>query len=452
MRYVFLAFLLILCIAGVAQVTVQHELIGAPGAVGRASAAESVSDGTNTSTAAQVAAAVAAGHTQGTDQGLDTGGANAVTAADVKTAVGQAGTAHGWGDHAAAGYAASASTNAGELAAIEHFGAIAMRVSEYVDSGSYLPSFANASGFFDSLYSTGVVSGGSVVLDTSQSVIFNVVRTLPSRRSVSSGSGTNADQLFANPADTNTWGTAVITAGVNPGTAENAWDNDNDVWSCTATDATGYTQVALEERRRVVPQSYGITPDSSTNNLPKAFEFLVSQNGTDWTQLDAQTGLTTGWTAGVTRTFTLSPVPSTAYRYVKVHFTEFHNGTQADIRYCRVAGSAVCLPSLVTNAMEAGTEPTRVTQLVHVANRGGAVGNTDWKAYVSKNDGATWEELTMVKVSTVTYSGGFADEVWSSGTYYPVTTGDKTVRHKLEMMQTDSPKWVDFSTWQGVWR
>jgi hypothetical protein len=62
---------------------------------------------------------------------------------------------------------------------------------------------------------------------------------------------------------------------------------------------------------------YGIVPFySGAVYPPTAFVFAGSNNGTDWTQLDSRTGLTTGWSQNTMRTFDFSN--TTAYLYYRL--------------------------------------------------------------------------------------------------------------------------------------
>jgi len=57
---------------------------------------------------------------------------------------------------------------------------------------------------------------------------------------------------------------------------------------------------------------------------PSAFVFAGSNNGTDWTQLDSRTGLTTGWSQATFRNFDFSN--ATAYLYYRLTISAGTNG------------------------------------------------------------------------------------------------------------------------------
>ena len=61
---------------------------------------------------------------------------------------------------------------------------------------------------------------------------------------------------------------------------------------------------------------YTILPFSGSQYFPVSFKLQGSNNGSDWSDLDTQTDLTTGWETDVRRVFTFSN--STSYRYYKL--------------------------------------------------------------------------------------------------------------------------------------
>jgi hypothetical protein len=74
---------------------------------------------------------------------------------------------------------------------------------------------------------------------------------------------------------------------------------------------------------------YTILPYSGSAYLPIDFKFQGSNNGADWTDLDTQVGLTTGWETDVRRPFTFSN--TTAYRYYRLYITKCNDETDTQV-------------------------------------------------------------------------------------------------------------------------
>ncbi len=64
-----------------------------------------------------------------------------------------------------------------------------------------------------------------------------------------------------------------------------------------------YAQIDLGAGNEIVPTGVQISPYSNSY-APQAFEALASNNGSDWDELGAWTGLSSGWTGDVFREFT----------------------------------------------------------------------------------------------------------------------------------------------------
>lgn len=93
--------------------------------------------------------------------------------------------------------------------------------------------------------------------------------------------------------------------------------------------------------------NYSITPSRAgfPNRVPTAWTLQGSNDGSAWTTLDTQTGLTTGWTADTPRTFTIA---SASYIYYRINITNNYAGNgnlPTAIRFLALGGPNKTKPS-----------------------------------------------------------------------------------------------------------
>ena len=130
--------------------------------------------------------------------------------------------------------------------------------------------------------------------------------------------------------------TAATTNGVtvtdsgNLGTGYEGWrafdNNSNTRWGVAAT--SGMLTVMLATAKVIAGYSIRARNDSYLIDSPKAWTFEGSNNGTDWTVLDTQTGVTT-WSTNERKEFAVaSPV---SYLYYRVSISSNQSGTDTSV-------------------------------------------------------------------------------------------------------------------------
>jgi len=91
-----------------------------------------------------------------------------------------------------------------------------------------------------------------------------------------------------------------------------------------------------------VVSSYSLMQDGG--NIPNTWSLLGSRDGINWTLVDYQAGITSGFTLGVYRTFTVSATQ--AYNYFRIVFVKF-TGSQASVNDWFITGTeeSLCVTS-----------------------------------------------------------------------------------------------------------
>ena len=75
-------------------------------------------------------------------------------------------------------------------------------------------------------------------------------------------------------------------------------------WISGTADGTDYLRIDLGAGNGIAPTSAKVAPSGVIGRSPKDFTFEGSNDATNWTVLNTQSGLTTGWTLNAYRTFT----------------------------------------------------------------------------------------------------------------------------------------------------
>lgn len=107
------------------------------------------------------------------------------------------------------------------------------------------------------------------------------------------------------------------------GAAYQAFDNADSQWVASAT--TGFLKLDFGSALWAVDE-YRIEPQSTTR-APNAWTFEGSNNDTDWTTLDTQSGVTT-WVTGTPKTYTFTNVVK--YRYYRLNISA-NNGDGSNL-------------------------------------------------------------------------------------------------------------------------
>jgi len=136
-----------------------------------------------------------------------------------------------------------------------------------------------------------------------------------------------------------------------------------------------------------VPVSYSI---SGNDNLPLDEWVLEgSINGSDWTQLDSQSGQTFGYST-TTKTFLLTN--TIAYRYFRI--TLVSSGNLYALYEWKMF-EELQNSTIIFDAYEAESEPTDSKAIFIMEAIDTITLNTDIKAWASNDDGSTYEQITL---------------------------------------------------------
>jgi hypothetical protein len=137
---------------------------------------------------------------------------------------------------------------------------------------------------------------------------------------------TPSDYSFIDQISAQSSGSTLVTASDSESTAFRLFDkNDVQYWQISGN--SGWVQYEFDTERRPYLGSYSLTirnTVSAPTQAPKDFTLQGSISGTDWMILDTQTGIN-DWSAGDTKTFTISSISGTGYKYYKLVFTD-NNG------------------------------------------------------------------------------------------------------------------------------
>jgi len=178
------------------------------------------------------------------------------------------------------------------------------------------------------------------------------------------------------------------------GAAANAFANDgtSTFWGYSGTGSGSLTYDFGSGVTKTI-QKYTIRARGSfENQSPKAWTLEGSNNGSAWTTLDTRSGVT-GWTAGEIKTFTFSN--STAYRYYRISITENDGGGNTTISEVEFMEGTVNDMTLISEPQTAEVEPKTARIVVFEEDVDAVTLNTDLKAYVSRDSGVTWTQITL---------------------------------------------------------
>ena len=122
----------------------------------------------------------------------------------------------------------------------------------------------------------------------------------------------------------------MVTDSGNLGVGYEGWrafdQNSNTRWGVTAT--SGILTVSFAEAKIIAGYSIRARNDTYLIDSPKAWTFEGSNNGTDWTVLDIQTGVTS-WSMNERKEFTVSSPAS--YLYYRLNISSNQSGTDTSV-------------------------------------------------------------------------------------------------------------------------
>jgi len=164
----------------------------------------------------------------------------------------------------------------------------------------------------------------------------------------------------------------------------------------------------------IVAHSYKLT--GSTIYGPAAFKLQGSNDGSAWTDLDSQSGIT--WGSTETKTFAISSPAS--YSKYRVYVTTEGGGAGTrieEVALLQRPPQAMSLRSVAYTALSAPAEAMITT----AADLNGGAINTDLIAYASRDNGTTWTAITLtagraLADGTTIYSGTASIAAQPSGT------------------------------------
>ena len=141
-----------------------------------------------------------------------------------------------------------------------------------------------------------------------------------------------ADQIPAMTSNTTPSGVSSASS-VHSSGAYPAWDAFNDTqvggldaWISNTVGATEWLQYQFTSTKKTTKYTLRTRPGGVY--APDDWSFQGSNNGSDWTTLDTQTGQASGWSANVKKDFTLSE-QSDAYLYYRLYITGFSSSIVA---------------------------------------------------------------------------------------------------------------------------
>jgi hypothetical protein len=241
--------------------------------------------------------------------------------------------------------------------------------------------------------------------------------------------------------NTLTGGTASASSSYTTYTPDKAVDGNAVAYWLSNVTPTGSWQYDLgsgvsKTFRRVTLRAVDVDAGYS----PKDFKIQGSNNGSSWTDLSTQTGVS--WTTGEVKTFTFAN--STAYRYLRVDITAVQTGGYnpgiAEATAHEITASDMVL---VSEDSTASAEPTTARISLFVNPVDSPTLNTDLKAYASRDGGSTWDQITMAKASDLASS---IDQL--SGEVTLTSTGT-TMKLKVT---THNNKSAEITGWGLSWR
>lgn len=190
-------------------------------------------------------------------------------------------------------------------------------------------------------------------------------------------------------------GTASASTVSGSFAASKAFDGikaNGDGWRAT-TSNSGWLKYDLGSGNGVAINRYKlITANSGNTNVrPMTWTLEGSNDDSAWTTLD--TVADGEIVDGVEKTFDF--VNSTAYRYYRINITATEGGHEPMITELEGYAGAINDMTLISEPQTAEVEPKTARIVVFEEDVDAVTINTDLKAYVSRDDGTTWTQITL---------------------------------------------------------
>ncbi len=198
-------------------------------------------------------------------------------------------------------------------------------------------------------------------------------------------------------------GTPSGTASASSSTAGNepfrALDDSGATrWQANGETTTAFLKYDLGAGNGIVARQYTLDNTGVTDGarMPNAWVLEGSNNDSDWTALESQTGQS-GW--GGARIFQFGNAVS--YRYYRLSVTAVNGGSTTEIGEWQIMTATRQNLLLTSEAFTADAQPD--TALLHVqvvANEAFTI-NTDLIGRASRTDGADWTDAVLIQVGAL---------------------------------------------------
>jgi hypothetical protein len=201
----------------------------------------------------------------------------------------------------------------------------------------------------------------------------------------------------------------VLVEGTASGTATdfaNAVDDNN------ATFAAGsgwpltivYDVGAGNEK---IPSGYTIRGYTDAAHSPDEWVFAASNDNSNWTTLDSQTGVS--WPAPPqVLTYTVTGI-TTAYRYFRLTIAGVvgNSGEGLGLTEWQVFAPTTSDVTLVSTYQDLVTTPINGSVFLLLDDVEAVTANTDFKAYITRDGGTTWVQVTLAMADDITPLAGY---------------------------------------------
>lgn len=360
-----------------------------------------------TSSVSDIDDTVSKRHTQGTDQGLDTGGINATTAADIKDAVTKKHDAATVGDGLSILGQQITNSDRGTIARNAH--------EAYFNHDNIINNLMLA--FFKIS-----ILGSFTVYE----LINGFVDEFEDEAGIDLGSSVNqqynSTDDYYEPAGTGSNLIPIMTSNTAPSGVASAssvyqslpqyaaWKamnhtnaDESDCWVSHDDASSGSPQwLQYQFTSGQTINKYTITTRNRSSGIssPKDWKLQGSNNGSDWTDLDIQTGQfpTNPQNTKVEYTFT----NTTSYTYYRLYITDNNEktGVGVIVGELELISTTTLNMTLTSITHVASIAPTHGRIVLFEQDVDSVTLNTDLKAYMSRDDGTTWTQLTLSEEGT----------------------------------------------------
>lgn len=193
---------------------------------------------------------------------------------------------------------------------------------------------------------------------------------------------------------TGSWGPSNLLDGVTTGTS---------LWISNSTTAClpAWVQFQLTTAQKV--GKYQLAPrEGYPQYICSTWQFQASNDGTNWTVLDSQAGLTTGWSSNVMREFVCTTQPSIDYTYYRIYITAMANGDNKDVEISEFA----LIPFTKTSCSYTLSNVTPPSALYNLPEKAYKIRNSKYNFGVTGSSYATFDTNASGHGTGITLSNG----------------------------------------------